>query len=250
MSSSYPVLVLVHGAWHHPSHYKLLVEACRNEGFQDIVTPRNLTSGSIEQVIGKTHLDDVQVIQEAIAPFLDAGRELVLVAHSYGGVPAASSLKGNTVQERAEKGLRGGIRGLVAIAAFLLSQKGLSVFQPDGTQYGPIFDVQDGYVGTTSTFREALFRGVKSDQVLPELNKQSRLSLETPVQVVAGDFDIPKVYFVCEDDEVVPAKQQLAMAQAAGARVVTLSSGHSPHLDKQHSQAIAVKVSELFAHGA
>ncbi|KAH7262763.1 Alpha/beta hydrolase fold-1 [Fusarium tricinctum] len=250
MSSSYPVLVLVHGAWHHPSHYKLLVEAFSNEGFQDIVTPRNPTSGSIEQVVDKSYLDDVQVIQEAIAPFLDAGRDLVLVAHSYGGVPAASSLKGNTVQERAEKGLRGGIRGLVSIAAFLLPQKGLPLFQPDGTQYGPTFDVQDGYVGTTSMFREALFRGVKSDQVLPELNKQSRLSLETPVQVVAGDFDIPKVYFVCEDDEVVPAEQQLAMAQAAAANVVTLPSGHSPHLDKQHSQAIAVKVSELFAHGA
>lgn len=142
MSSSYPVLVLVHGAWHHPSHYKLLVEACRNEGFQDIVTPRNPTSGSIEQVVGKTYLDDVQVIQEATAPFLDAGRELVLVAHSYGGVPAASSLQGNTVQERAEKGLKGGIRGLVSIAAFLLPQKGLPIFQPDSTQYGPVFDVQ------------------------------------------------------------------------------------------------------------
>ncbi|KIL95744.1 hypothetical protein FAVG1_00482 [Fusarium avenaceum] len=250
MSSSYPVLVLVHGAWHHPSHYKLLVEACRNEGFQDIVAPRNPTSGSIEQVVGKTYLDDVQVIQEAITPFLDAGRELVLVAHSYGGVPAASSLQGNTVQERAEKGLKGGIRGLASIAAFLLPQKGLPIFQPDGTQYGPIFEVQDGYIGTTSMFREALFRGVQSDQVLPELYKQSRLSLETPVQVVARDFDIPKVYFVCEDDEVVPATQQLAMAQAAVAKVVTLPSGHSPHLDKQHSRAIAVKVSELFANGS
>jgi alpha-beta hydrolase superfamily lysophospholipase len=142
MSSSYPVLVLVHGAWHHPSHYKLLVESFSNEGFQDIVTPRNPTSGSIEQVVDKSYPDDVQVIQEAIAPFLDAGRDLVLVAHSYGGVPAASSLKGNTVLERAEKGLRVGIRGLVSIAAFLLPQKGLPLFQPDGTQYGPTFDVQ------------------------------------------------------------------------------------------------------------
>ncbi|KAJ4152134.1 hypothetical protein NW765_017643 [Fusarium oxysporum] len=247
MSSPYPVVVLIHGAWHHPSHYKLLVEEFRNEGFQDIVTPRNVTSGSPEQVFGKTHHDDVQAIHEAIAPYLDAGRDLVLVAHSYGGVPAASSLEGYTIQEREAKGLKGGIKGLVSVAAFLLPRKGLPLFQPDSSQYGPIFDVQDNFVGTTPDFRQALFSGVHSDQVLPELYKQSRLSLETPVQVVAGDFTIPKIYFVCEDDQVIPAQQQFSMAQAAGTNVVTLASGHSPHLDKQHSQAIAVKVRESFA---
>ncbi|KAJ4175459.1 hypothetical protein NW755_014896, partial [Fusarium falciforme] len=201
MSPPYPVIVLVHGAWHHPSHYKLLVEAFHNEGFHDVVTPRNVTSGSPEQIVGKTHLDDVQVIREAINPYLDAGRDLILVAHSYGGLPAVSSLEGYTIQERAESGLEGGIKGLASVAAFFLPQKGLPLFQPDGSQYGEVFDVQDDYVGTTPAFQSALFDGVQSGQNLPELYKQSRLSLETPVNLVARDLAVPKVYIVCEADK-------------------------------------------------
>ncbi|KAJ4175960.1 hypothetical protein NW767_015465 [Fusarium falciforme] len=147
MSTPYPVIVLVHGAWQSPEHFKLLVQAFHGEGFHDVVTPRNVTSGMPEEIVGKTHLDDVQVIHEAITPYLDAGRDIVLVAHSYGGVPAVSSLEGFTIQERALKKLNGGIKGIVTVAAFLLPQKGLSLFQPDGSQYGQAFDVQVWYPG-------------------------------------------------------------------------------------------------------
>ncbi|KAL2680348.1 hypothetical protein Neosp_007945 [[Neocosmospora] mangrovei] len=246
MSAPYPIIVLVHGAWQQPEHYKLLVQAFHDDGFHDVVTPRNVTSGTPEKIAGKTHLDDVKVIHEAMTPYLDAGREVVLVAHSYGGVPGVSSLQGHTIQERAVKNLKGGVKGIVAVAAFVLPQKGLPLFQPDGSQYGEAFDVQNDYVATTAGFRSALFYGVQEGQDLPELSPQSRLSLETPTQVIARDFAIPKVYIVCEEDKVIPVNQQHAMAQAADARIVTIASGHSPQLDEKHSRAIAGTVKQFF----
>ncbi|KAL5867467.1 hypothetical protein ACKVWC_011357 [Pyricularia oryzae] len=36
----------------------------------------------------KTHHDDVEVVRGIVRPHLDAGQEVVLVAHSYGGLVA------------------------------------------------------------------------------------------------------------------------------------------------------------------
>jgi pimeloyl-ACP methyl ester carboxylesterase len=128
MSTTKPAVVLVHGAWHRPLHYALLAYRLRRAGY-DVAAPANASVGAPTEIAGKTHLDDAAAVVAAMRPFLDAGREVVLVAHSYGGTVAGEVVVGNTVEERKAAGKSGGVKGILYIAAYVLSDKGKSHFE-------------------------------------------------------------------------------------------------------------------------
>ncbi|KAM0274932.1 hypothetical protein ACHAQH_007741 [Verticillium albo-atrum] len=230
MSSPTPAILLVHGAWNQPVHYNLLTTALKESGYR-VITPANVTAGSEETIIGKTPLDDVKVIQASIKPLLGAGDEIITVCHSYGGVPGTATVEGNTVEERAARGLKGGIKAVIYVAAFALPQRGLSLLDAVGGTFPDHFDVHKHYVGAGEDLAAAILAGASTDEPRPVLLKQSRASFETQAQFVAADVKVPKIYVLCENDGAVPPEAQLAMAQAAGAEVVRLTSGHSPYLN-------------------
>ena len=136
-----PVIVLVHGAWHRPLHYIELINGLRFKGFT-VVAPLNATAGWDNTIVGKTHFDDVRLIQSAMNPYLDAGKEVVLVCHSYGGIPGTAAAESNTVAERKAKGENGGIISVVYIAAFALPQPGLSLWIGVGGVKPDWWDIQ------------------------------------------------------------------------------------------------------------
>jgi hypothetical protein len=57
---------------------------------------------------------------EVILPLLETRKSLVLVLHSYTGASVGGAVQGLTVQERQQKGLSGGMLGLVCITALCL----------------------------------------------------------------------------------------------------------------------------------
>jgi hypothetical protein len=63
--------------------------------------------------------DDAAHIASVVSPLVDAGKEIVLVAHSYGGVPVTESIKGLSLKERASNGQKGGIKSIVYFAALV-----------------------------------------------------------------------------------------------------------------------------------
>jgi len=84
-----PTILLVPGAWHSPACYDDLITILRQHGYQcetvtlatvDPVDPANTNADS-----------DVMVISDAIEKILTGGIDLVLVAHSYGAIPALSA---------------------------------------------------------------------------------------------------------------------------------------------------------------
>jgi alpha-beta hydrolase superfamily lysophospholipase len=122
-----PVIVLVHGAWHHPLHYRALIWALQEQGYT-VLAPLNATVGIDDAIAGKTHKDDVKRIHDYLLPVLDEGREVLMVCHSYGGVPGTASIEGHSVAERAAKGLKGGIKSVLYISALLPPSRGMSVW--------------------------------------------------------------------------------------------------------------------------
>ena len=136
-----PVVVLVHGAWHRPLHYIEFINGLRTKGFE-VVTPVNATAGWDDSIVGKTHFDDAKIIQKAMDPYLDAGKKIVLVCHSYGGIPGTAAAEGNTFPERASKGQEGGIVSVVFIAAFALPQPGMSLWVGVGNRKPDWWDIQ------------------------------------------------------------------------------------------------------------
>ncbi|EER41255.1 conserved hypothetical protein [Histoplasma capsulatum var. duboisii H88] len=59
---------------------------------------------------------------------LGLGREVLLVAHSYGGVPSSEGLQGLSKQERQAQGLAGGVVSMLFVSAHL-PQKGKSAIE-------------------------------------------------------------------------------------------------------------------------
>lgn len=61
--------------------------------------------------------DDATHVASFITRLADAGEEVVLVAHSYGGTPASECMSGLSVESRRKEGKEGGVRRLGYVTA-------------------------------------------------------------------------------------------------------------------------------------
>jgi pimeloyl-ACP methyl ester carboxylesterase len=126
-SSKRPAIVFVHGAWHRPLHYINLITTLEDEGYT--LSVPILPSAGWDDAISEVALtDDVKAIRQSIKPHLENGEDIVIVCHSYGGLPATDSVIGETIEERAARGEKGGIKALVYISSFASPAAGLSLF--------------------------------------------------------------------------------------------------------------------------
>jgi pimeloyl-ACP methyl ester carboxylesterase len=132
-----PVIVLVPGLFHKPSSWAKVAGPLRDHGYTVLTPPLAVggdltgkTPASLEwkELASKSFVDDRQVILDAVMPLLDEGKTAILVGHSFGSVPATLAVEGQTVAERQERGLKGGVVALVVIAGFAYPVKGKSVF--------------------------------------------------------------------------------------------------------------------------
>jgi hypothetical protein len=56
---------------------------------------------------------------QVLGPAIETGADVVVFMHSYGGVYGAETLKGLSKQERAAKGLEGGVIAAILTCAFV-----------------------------------------------------------------------------------------------------------------------------------
>jgi pimeloyl-ACP methyl ester carboxylesterase len=117
MTAPKPTILIIHGAWHTPAHYQLLVDALEKDGYP--VECPNLPTCSASRN-SKTPVDDIELIASVARRLVDDGKEVVAVAHSYGGIVASDALSGLGLKERQNAGLPGGVKYMVYVTAFLV----------------------------------------------------------------------------------------------------------------------------------
>lgn len=140
MATEKPIIVLVHGAWQTAAQWQPLADGLKSNGFT-VLQPQNATSGPDAAAIqGKTYRDDVKAIRLAMEPHLASGNQVVLVCHSYGGIPASAAAEGYQVHERRALGAPGGVKHIVYLAAFAVTVKEVSVLMALGGAYAPFMD--------------------------------------------------------------------------------------------------------------
>ena len=138
MSSSKPSLVVVPGAWHHPDAYETFVSHLVKAGFPTVVT--KLPSCDTQQPESTSCLTDAEAVSKQILALIDTdGKDVVVVCHSYGGIPAASAASGLSKRARTNEGKNGGVIGLVYITAFVVP-KNLSLLDVMGGKHAPYVD--------------------------------------------------------------------------------------------------------------
>ena len=116
-----PTIVLVLGAWHSPVHFTELIGRLKSAGYNDIVCKKNPSCDS-ETPNDQTALGDTAAIRETLVTQINAGKDVLLVMHSYGGCPGAAAARGLSKPEISAAGKQGGIIGLIFVAAFLARQ--------------------------------------------------------------------------------------------------------------------------------
>ncbi|KAK5047232.1 hypothetical protein LTR84_006754 [Exophiala bonariae] len=115
-------ILLVTGSFVPPSVYDTVVDAVQAKGLQVRalhsptvgLAPRQGREGA-----APTMYDDAAFIGEEIDKLADQGKRVILIAHSYGGIPATQSVRGRSLTDRRQQGKRGGIARLAYMTALV-----------------------------------------------------------------------------------------------------------------------------------
>lgn len=128
-----PGICFISGAWHTPSHYDIIKTKLEEHGFQ-VLIPKLPTCSNDGR---RTWKDDVAEIQRVVTPHMDQGKEFIIVAHSYGGIPGCCATQGYTTSERLDQGKRGGFRAIVFVTAFVIPKPEMNLLETIEGRYPP-----------------------------------------------------------------------------------------------------------------
>ncbi|MCX4597318.1 alpha/beta fold hydrolase [Streptomyces sp. NBC_01549] len=202
-----PTLLLAHGAWHGSWCWEGLTSVLHTDGW----TTRTVDLPSAGSQAGVR--DDAHVVLQELAR-IDG--PVVVVAHSYGGVPVTQAVAGAT-----------DISHIVYLAAYqldvgesLLSHHGAPApAEPDGFQPVPEHPIPLFYADAPAADAEAA-----AGRLVPQSTRSFSDTL-----TAAGWHTVPSTYVVCEQDQALPPGDQEQLAARSGS-VHRLASGHSPFL--------------------
>jgi pimeloyl-ACP methyl ester carboxylesterase len=210
-----PALLLVHGAWHRPAHWKLLTDELRGVDVHTVALP---SSGDDPAALGDLFAD-AAAIAAAVAA-IDG--PVVVLAHSAGGVAAAQALTNSP-----------NVRRVVYVAAFL-PDVGESLLDSVGGLHPPNWRVDPER--TAIEVLEAV--EVFYTDVEPSLAQRavSRLWRYFSYPAVTQELTevawraIPSTYVICEADSL-PLFLQEGWAKRTD-RVLRMGTAHSPFLSR------------------
>lgn len=111
-----PTFLFIPGAWHTPSYFEDAMAGLKLHGIQSIAV--SLPSVGTEPAL--TSIDaDLDAIESVLMSILDQGTDVIVVAHSYGGV-CGSAAVGRVMKARGQSNALGGtVVRLIYVAAFL-----------------------------------------------------------------------------------------------------------------------------------
>ncbi|MEU1538789.1 alpha/beta hydrolase [Actinacidiphila glaucinigra] len=222
-----PSLLLVPGAWHKPEHLQLLIDDLPDI---DVHTVALTSCGDDPEALGDMY-SDAAAIKGAVEA-IDG--PVVVVAHSYGGVPATQALVETPNAKR-----------IVYLAAFQLDA-GDSLLSSVGGDPAPWWEFhrQEGVgdfltvAGPVDVFYGDVDRSV-AQKAAAALGYQSYAATTQKLTAVAWQT-IPSTYIVCEADEAIPPFAQELFAKRAD-RTLRLDSSHSPFLSQPSALAQLIR---------
>lgn len=222
--SERPTILLVHGAWHGSWAWKPLAEILEARGWR--VESVDLPTVHALEPAGLRLADDALAVSEAIDAI---NGPVVVVAHSYGGVPTTQAALADNVHH------------IVYIAAFVLDE-GESLLAAVGG-VAPSWWVVDGPLATAGTREEPaeslFFADLNPDAAaaaVARLKAQSVLAFQDPLTEVAWRTK-PSTYIVTGQDAVFPPPAQEALAARASSTIRRLDTSHSPFLSQPEAVA-------------
>ncbi|OQD73957.1 hypothetical protein PENDEC_c013G03228 [Penicillium decumbens] len=209
--STPPTLVFIPGSWHKPTCYDKVTKLLQDQHNLKCVS---ITLPSTTGNPAATFKDDLDAAREAISTETTHGRNVVVVAHSYGGMVGNSAIKGFTPDPTSQNQTSTGyVIGLILIASgFTLS--GVAFMDPFFGRPPPSWRVNNetGYAELVAPPRELFYHDLPADEAelwVSQLTTQSLKALfEGREYSYAGWRDVPAWYIGTVEDRGLPVLAQ------------------------------------------
>ncbi|CZS95202.1 uncharacterized protein RAG0_04947 [Rhynchosporium agropyri] len=248
MSIPKPTFVFVPGAWHSSSCWSKIVPLLSTHNY-------NYLTPNLPSTVGDTSVkfaDDLEAVRSAILSETTQGRDVFVVAWSYGSLPGASAIKGlskTTSSQRFKQGGEDGkenghVIGLALIATGFCAT-GLDFLTSGGGKPPPFWTAsKSGFAELTldaDGIRDLFYHDLpveEGEKWVGEVTKQSLKALTEGGELVyAGWKDVPVWFLGTKGDRGLPFSVQeilVGMARNEDADVVMreVDSGHAPMLSK------------------
>ncbi|MDI1486709.1 MAG: hypothetical protein OHK93_005969 [Ramalina farinacea] len=128
-----PTIVLVPGAWQPSSLYTPLITAFKNAGFPTFIVDLPSCEPQVDPQTTTVTID-ADAIRQVVLPLIEQeGKDVVLLCHSYGGVPLGPAAAGLS---KSTRGSNGGVVGLVYMCAAVVHENA-SMLEAIGGEYFP-----------------------------------------------------------------------------------------------------------------
>lgn len=126
-----PTVVFTPGAWHGTWAFDMVRDSLDGLGYptEAVALP---SVGNTNASVGVA--EDAAALEAELATLTNAGKEIVMVCHSYGGVVASTAVEGYGYKNRSAAGLDGGVIMLVYMTAFA-APAGTSLLDALGDEY-------------------------------------------------------------------------------------------------------------------
>lgn len=111
---SKPTLIFAAGAWYPQTVFDPIIEKLSDYRSHSVAFP------SVQQATSIVDLQpDIDAVRCLVQQETEAGNEVVIIAHSWAGLPVSSALEGLSKSERETAGQKGGVMKLIFITAFI-----------------------------------------------------------------------------------------------------------------------------------
>ncbi|KAJ6111767.1 hypothetical protein N7523_007828 [Penicillium sp. IBT 18751x] len=209
-----PTILLIPGAWHEAGIFDTVAAILRAQGYP----VESMTLPSAGGPVSTTVADDAEYIRgQYLKELVEQGKEVVMVMHSYSGIPGTESIKGLARKDLAAQGKQGGVIAIVYISAFLIpAGKTLESASPHGG-LDPAVTIE-GDVVYPKNPRAVFYNDLDDENAAKYVSKlvyQAKPSFCTPLMYEAYR-DVPAHYLLCKQDASIPLSAQRMMAAMPG----------------------------------
>lgn len=214
-----PTLVLVPGSFAVPANYTSITDVLKAEG-HDVQAVHLPSVGPAPNQPGPnpppSMYDDAAYIASHVEKLADEGRDVILLPHSYGGVPTTQSTKGLTKAEREAQGKQGGIVELAYFTVVIPEVEGncagvladvppeskLEIAMDEGWLYHDNPEATAKVIAQNTSLEEGT-------QVVKNFPRHSAQTFADPL-THAGWRGVTVSYLLCQQDLCVPPDVQRA----------------------------------------
>ncbi|ORY72150.1 uncharacterized protein BCR38DRAFT_331480 [Pseudomassariella vexata] len=244
-----PTIVFTPGAWHETWAFDMVRGNLSVLGFptEAVALP---SVGSTNASVGLA--EDTAALRAELTTLADAGKDIVMVVHSYGGLVGSNAVEGLDYATRAAAGESGGVIMLIYMTAFA-SPADASLLDALGGVALPWFDYSDDGNFVTPTDPKTIFYADVDDALSAEAIAGLK---QEPARIFTDDAtfepwnnDVEVGFFFTLEDQAIPYATQVAMASQfpSGYFSQTFNSSHSPFLSMPLEVATAITLASTDA---